>query len=221
MKFLQQIAGWFYRRKYTQDECITRILFFKQKIKLTDRNKRVPAMKLTRPHIKNVGKHTYTAKDLVIHSPNTVIGSFCSIGPGVTLGHGEHPLNYLSTSPYLYFDALGFKTNESPSHNEFFVLPPIFIGNDVWIGDGVFVKNGITIGDGAIIGARSVVTKDIPPYAIVVGCPAKVLRYRFDEQTREELLQLKWWELEDDVIRQIPYDNISNALQFLREVRNK
>ncbi len=219
MKFLQKAGNWFYRKKYTQEECIVRVLFFKKRFKLTGKN--MPVIKLSRPPIKNVGKNTYTANDLVIVSPNTVIGSFCSIGPGVTLGHGEHPLNYLSTSPYLYFDALGFKTNTSPSHNEYWHTQPITIGNDVWIGTGAFVKNGIKIGDGAIIGARSVVTKDVPPYAIVVGCPAKILRYRFDEQTRQALLELKWWELEDDIIRQIPYDDMAKALQFLKEVRKK
>ena len=108
-----------------------------------------------------------------------------------------------------------------PVHEEFWQSEPIHIGNDVWIGDEVFVKNGVTIGDGAVLGARSVVTKDVPPYAIVAGVPAKIIRYRFDEPTRQELLRLKWWELDDDIIRQIPYDNISAALQFLREVRGK
>ena len=64
-------------------------------------------------------------------------------------------------------------------------------------------------------------TKDVPPYAIVVGTPAKILRYRFDEETIKTLLELKWWELDDEIIKQIPYDDINKAIEFIKEVRNK
>ena len=170
-----------------------------------------------------IGKWSYTQRDLWVVSPETTIGAFCSIGCRVVLGHGEHPVSFLSTSPYFYFDELGFKIpsnhNGSPAHPEFWALSPIKIGNDVWIGDGVFIKNGVTIGDGAIIGARAVVTKDVPPYAVVVGVPAKVIKYRFPPEVIEELLALKWWELPDKTIQQIPYDNLPEALKFLRKVR--
>lgn len=222
MKLFKKIGQWFYHRKYTGNICTTRILFFRFSCDANNpKGKKFPPMKLATPKIKKLGKYTYCASDLTICGENTSIGSFCSIGPQVTLGHGEHPLDYLSTSPYFYFAALGFKNHKMPAHEEFWQAAPIHIGNDVWIGDGVFVKNGVTVGDGAVLGARSVVTKDVPPYAIVAGVPAKIIRYRFDEPTRQELLRLKWWELEDDIIRQIPYDNISAALQFLREVRAK
>lgn len=222
MKILKKIGQWFYHRKYTGNICTTRILFFRSSCDAANpKGKKFPPMKLATPKIKNLGRYTYCSTDLTICSGNTSIGSFCSIGSQVTLGHGDHPLNFLTTSPYLYLAVWGFKTENTPFHNEFWEMPPISIGNDVWIGDGVFVKNGITVGDGAVLGARSVVTKDVPPYAIVAGVPAKIIRYRFDEPTRQELLRLKWWELEDDIIRQIPYDNISAALQFLREVRTK
>lgn len=222
MKLFKKIGQWFYHRKYTGNICTTRILFFRFSCDTSNpKGKKLPPIKLSIPKIKNLGKHSYCASELMVYCENTSIGSFCSIGPQVTLGHGKHPLNFLSTSPYLYFEELGFKTDKTPTHGEFWHLEPIYIGNDVWIGDGVFVKNGVTIGDGAVLGARSVVTKDVPPYAIVAGVPAKIIRYRFDEPTRQELLRLKWWELDDDIIRQIPYDNISAALQFLREVRGK
>lgn len=91
------------------------------------------------------------------------------------------------------------------------------VGNDVWIGRGAFIKNGLTLGDGCVIGARSVVTKDVPPYAIVAGNPARIIRYRFDEQTISKLLEIKWWEMDDDIIRNIPYDNIDKAIIFLEK----
>lgn len=215
MKLLTKFIQLFYHRKYVRGKCITRILFFHF------HSSRI--IKLRIPPLKNIGKYTYVVGDNHLHiaDNNTVIGSFCSIGQKVQLGHGNHPLTFLSTSPYLYFDVLGFKTEQTPSHNEFWNPKPIYIGNDVWIGDGVFIKNGITVGDGAVIGAHSVVTKDIPPYAIVAGAPARIIRYRFDEPIRQELLRLKWWDLPDSVIRQIPYEDIHKALAFLREARSK
>lgn len=116
----------------------------------------------------------------------------------VVIGHGKHPLNFLSTSPYFYFDEMKYKKPEQITHSEYWDLEPVEIGNDVWIGDGVFIKNGVKIGDGAILGARAVVTKDIPPYAVAVGCPAKVIKYRFDKEIIDELLKLKWWEIDDN-----------------------
>ncbi|WP_370976719.1 CatB-related O-acetyltransferase [Enterobacter roggenkampii] len=107
-----------------------------------------------------------------------------------------------------------------PTHDRFWYIEPVIIGNDVWIGDGAFIKNGVTIGDGAIIGAKAVVTKNIPPYAIVAGIPAEVIGYRFDEKTICSLLESKWWNLPDDTIRQIPFDDIEKAVEFLASINN-
>lgn len=75
------------------------------------------------------------------------------------------------------------------------------IGNDVWIAAGASILRGVTVGDGAVIGASTVVTKDVPPYAIVVGNPGKILRMRYNEEIVERLLKLKWWDFPDDIIR--------------------
>ncbi|MCZ7447479.1 chloramphenicol acetyltransferase [Agrobacterium rhizogenes] len=171
------------------------------------------------PNIQHIGRYSYAAPDICIVSVGTVIGSFCSIGQRVVIGHGNHPKAFLSTSPFFYFDELGFKSQKMPTYDGFWYIEPVIIGNDVWIGDGAWIKNGVKIGDGAIIGARAVVTRDVPPYAIVVRSPAQVIDYRFDEDTIQTLLASKWWDLPDDVIRQIPFDDIERATSFLTALK--
>lgn len=210
--FKNAFIRFFYRKRIQNGYVHTRILFIKFKKKI-----KVNGLKLHVPKITNCGRCTYYASGLcVANSGQTVIGSFCSIGKNVSLGCGEHPTNFLSTSPYFYFDALNWKNKETQSYNNYWYYEPIVIGHDVWIGDNVFVKNGINIGNGAIIGACSVVTHDVPPYAIVAGVPAKIIRYRFDKKTIDKLQQLKWWNLPDDVIKEIPFDDIDKAINFIK-----
>ena len=172
------------------------------------------------PDIPHIGKQSYSSPDVWIANPvETTIGAFVSIGSSVRIGHGTHPLNYLTTSPYLYLDRLEYKMDKTPSHNEWEVLAPVHIGNDVWIGDDVFIKNGVTINDGAVVGAKSVVTHDIPPYAIVCGNPARILHYRFSAEIIMQLQNLQRWNLPDEVIKQIPYDDIHQAITFLTDWR--
>lgn len=127
---------------------------------------------------------------------DTTIGSFCSIASYCAIGGGRHPLNAVSTSPVFYAgrNSMGKNFSNIPEEEN----QGVEIGNDVWIGEAVFINDGVKIGTGAVIGAHSVVTKDVPPYAIVAGAPAKILRYRFDEETIQRLLESKWWEWSDE-----------------------
>lgn len=122
------------------------------------------------------------------------IGRFCSIASRVVTVRGSHPTkDWVSTHPAFFSTAkqcgMTFVTEEKFAENK----PPITIGNDVWIGDSALLMDGIKIGDGAIIAAGAVVTKDVAPYSIVAGVPAKEIRKRFPEETIEKLLQLQWW----------------------------
>ncbi len=166
-----------------------------------------------------VGKNSYITEASFFSNPNTYVGRFCSVGPRCVFGHGEHPINFVSSSPMFYYDALGYKNEDAKSHDEFWISKHIVIGNDVWIGDGVFIKNGVNVGNGAIIAARAVVTKDVPPYAIVAGSPARVIRYRFDESTIAAFQDLRWWDLDDEIIKTLPYDDVDATIKMLRELR--
>lgn len=137
----------------------------------------------------------------------TVVGRFTSVAPNVHTVERNHPVNWASTSSVFYDPSLGVVPKEN--------LPdyvPLIIGHDVWIGWGAIILPGCRrIGDGAVVGAGSIVTKDVPDYAIVAGVPAKVLRYRFDELTRTELKASQWWNLEPSQLKKI-------ALEFVQEL---
>lgn len=202
-----KIRYYIFHVKEKENKRIFYFLFFHFSVRKCIKSESAPLALLPIP-IDNVGRYSYCCEGIRVANPKgTIIGNFVSIGMNCHIGHGEHPLHFLSTSPYFYYDELGFKMKEAPAHPEYWDYEPVCIEHDVWIGDDVSIKNGVTIGTGAVIGACSMVTHDVPPYAIVVGNPARILRYRFDEDTRKKLLESEWWNLPENDIRRLQYDS--------------
>jgi len=156
-----------------------------------------------------MGAHSYLRSESRILNVAS-IGRYCSIGRDVTLGEPQrnHPVDWVSTS------LLVCHQYEAP-------LTLTEIGNDVWIGNGAVVMAGVKVGHGAIIARNAVVTKDVEPYQIVGGNPACAIRYRFSEPTRTALLASQWWELDHEVLRQLPFDDIDAFLSKLSGVTKK
>jgi acetyltransferase-like isoleucine patch superfamily enzyme len=145
----------------------------------------------------SIGNFTYVDINSFISVSD--IGKFCSIGPNLICGWGIHPTNGLSTAPMFYSTKKQNGVTLS-SIDKLEERKRINIGNDVFIGANVTVLDGVTIGDGAIIGAGAVVSKDIPPFAIAVGCPIKVIKYRFNKAQIEALLRIKWWDFSPEIL---------------------
>lgn len=133
------------------------------------------------------------------HIRNARIGAFVSIGSQVRIGVGKHPTNLVSTHPAFYANNKAFMTFADKIYVDEYVS--VSIGNDVWIGSSSTILGNVKIGDGAIVAFGAVVTKDVPPYAIVGGIPAKILKYRFLPEIIDRLLQIKWWMLKDDFLQ--------------------
>jgi acetyltransferase-like isoleucine patch superfamily enzyme len=139
-----------------------------------------------------ISSFTYIGSNCLIQFAS--IGKFCSIANDVLIGLGTHPLNFISTSPLFYRqkNVLNYKFIDVDI--DFQEYKPITIGNDVWIGTRVIIVGGISIGHGAVIAANAVVTKNVPPFAIVAGVPATIIKFRFPKEEIERLLKENWWE---------------------------
>ena len=171
---------------------------------------------ITNPNI-SVGEYTmyndfirdpteFQTNNVLYHYPvngdKLIIGKFCSIACGAKFlfTSANHTLRSLSTYPFpLFFEAWGLE--KSRVTDAWDNRGDIVVGNDVWIGYEAVILSGVTIGDGAIIGTRAVVTKDVPPYTIVGGIPARPIRPRFDQETIAALLKLRWWDWPRERIR--------------------
>jgi len=161
-------------------------------------------------------KHSFCGYDCEIM--NCDIGSFCSIANQVVIGGARHPMEWVSTSPV--FSSRRDSVKKKFSMHDKGDTPRTFIGNDVWIGEKALIKSGIRVGHGAVIGMGSVVTKDVSPYSIVAGCPAKVIRKRFDEQMIAELLIIKWWDFEEKRLSKYA-KYITSPEDFIREIEKE
>jgi acetyltransferase-like isoleucine patch superfamily enzyme len=168
----------------------------------------------------SIGRGTYASSPPLLrphHANNRiVIGQFCSFAQNITIfAGGDHPIGYATLNPLRL--RLGITEFDEWSRDCADDHETTTIGNDVWMGHQSMVLSGVTVGDGAIIGARAVVAKEVPPYAIVVGNPAKIVRYRFDQKTIEMMLRLRWWNWSDENIMAASGDLCSSNFDGLRE----
>lgn len=165
-----------------------------------------------------IGDRSYIQKNSTIHS--TSVGNYCSIASNVTIGLANHPINMVSTSPVFYDSSQPlpfFFTDQKLTEN---ILPRTIIESDVWIGQGVMIKAGVCVGVGAVLGAGAVVVKDVAPYSIVCGCPAKHIRWRFDEKIRSGLIDSKWWALDDGALARLAQSFIDPKEMLVNYDRN-
>lgn len=195
------------------------ISFFSQ-VEYSTVSKKAKVWQKVKVYHSTIGDYSYVGPNCRIIHCN--IGKFCSIAGDSAIGMGTHSLNHISTASIFTAPVNGtrIKWTDRQGFEEY---KTINIGNDVWIGQRVLVIGGVTIGNGAVIGAGAVVTKDVPPYAVVGGVPAKVLKYRFAPEIIDALEKSEWWTLPDEVLRrnialfQKPLD--VNDVQKLIEIK--
>lgn len=159
---------------------------------------KIPELVSTDPRV-SVGRFTYGDPQLMLWSEDEhiEIGAFCSIANEVVIfGGGEHRTDWVTTFPL----RIAFDDNLAGKDGHPATKGTTKIGNDVWIGFRSIILSGITIGDGAVIGAGSIVASNVPPYAVVVGNPAKVLKFRFSDEIIKKLLDISWWNWESERI---------------------
>lgn len=166
----------------------------------TKLGKHVNLMPISQISGSEIGDYTYIARNATISM--TKIGKFCSIGPNLFCGWGIHPTNGISTAP-MFYSTMRQNGMTLSSFDKVEERKPITIGNDVFIGANVTLLDGVTIGDGAVIGAGAVVSKDIPPYAIAVGSPIRIIRYRFSNDKITKLRKIEWWNFDEGRLKDV------------------
>ena len=168
-----------------------------------------------------IGRHTYGSPKVWMYQGSecyVTIGGFCSIGPGVQIiAAGIHPPSWVSTYPFrIKWQMTGAYEDGMPK-----TKGDIIIGSDVWLGTDFIILSGVSIGHGAIVATRSVVTHSIPPFAIVAGSPAKIVRYRFEEGKVDLLLKIAWWDWDEEKIREaVTLLSSGNIDMFIEQYMN-
>jgi acetyltransferase-like isoleucine patch superfamily enzyme len=172
----------------------------------------------------DIGEFTYGRPKVRFPQSGAIlsIGRYCSFADKVEiLLGGNHRVDWVTTYPFSALRALWPKAPRTDEYHD--SRGDVIIGHDVWFGSGAFILSGVTIGHGAVVAARAVVTKDVPPYAIVGGNPASVLRFRFDEATVAGLLDVAWWDLPPPevarLISLLQSDRIDELIRAVRAVR--
>jgi virginiamycin A acetyltransferase len=167
----------------------------------------------------SIGSFSYVCGKTLV--TKTSIGRFCSIGPRCLFGWGIHPSkDFVSTHPIFYSTkkqaGITFADQDYIEERK-----PITVGNDVWIGANVIVLDGVTIGNGAIVATGAVVTKDVPPYAIYGGVPAKLIRYRFEQEVIERLMDFQWWDKDQEWLKTNfkLFHNINELIDYLDQLQ--
>lgn len=223
---LKEKLDLFIKGELLADEVLSQEMLISQEVKLKskvnnllfEKNISLQSTVLPTKDLVFLGSYSYMNEDGYIRGP-AFIGRYCSIGRRVSIGAGMHSFSGLSSHPLLSsgsvrqtystleIELLGLKDRRSIG---------VVIGSDVWIGDGAVILPGVTIGEGAVIGANTVVNKDVAPYSIIGGLPAKLLRLRFTEDICLALSNTRWWEYDIESTMRLDYKNIFKYLQVDR-----
>ena len=210
----------FFRPHFNQGDVLGKVINVTNKVEVEPYS-RIPEPSLGWDGAVSIGAFSYVVQGSKLE--DSTIGRFCSIGSGVRIMSQSHPTDRVTTSTWSYGHNIKTLVEDdfgcSPIQN--YKVPNekgLEIGNDVWIADHVTFKRNIKIGDGAIIAAHAVVTKDVPPYAIVAGNPARVVKYRFDENTISDLIESGWWNKSPQLLAQFDLSNVKEFRNHKDEI---
>jgi acetyltransferase-like isoleucine patch superfamily enzyme len=182
-----------------------------------------------------VDKHTRIGPDCVVgryfgmnesgHLSRSAVGHFCAFGARNSINPFNHPTTWLSMHEFQYhpnsYDWVDEYNEIERDGRTPEMLPRVSIGNDVWTGHNVTILGGVTVGDGVAVGAGSVVTKDVPPFAIVAGAPATIRRFRFRDEVIDKLLKLRWWDLPLKKLSGMPFRDVEACIDRLEQIRSE
>ncbi len=179
----------------------------------------------------NIGEFSYLGKHSTIsNAKESTVGKYCSISHWVKIGLSQHPIDTLTTHGFIVnkkgncpqIDNLISVSEENRVRFEEKLKPPVHIGNDVWIGYRAIIMDGVTVGNGAVVAAGAIVTKDVEPYSIVAGVPAKPIGMRFADisdngKLYEKLQEIRWWDFPPEVVCKLPFEDVYKCIEILED----